>query len=66
MLVVYFFISWHTLTSKHNKCDMSDDVEVLVEEDLARDDEDPYLVSQSMSLPNSSCEYLLDQVLYAT
>lgn len=62
-LVVYFFVSWHTLTRKHNKYNVGDEVEALGVPG-EKDDDDHYgnLGSVSLSTFASSKEQLVDKV----
>ena len=56
-------MSWHTLTRKHNKYNVGDEVEALGVPG-ERDDDDPYgnLSSMSLSTFASSKEQLVDKV----
>ncbi len=54
---MYFFVSWHTLTRKHDKYHVGDDVEAL-----EVPGEDEYFGSLSLSTLGSSKEQLVDKV----
>ena len=59
MLVVYFFMSWHTMTRKHDKYNIADEVEAL---DVPGDDENQYFGSLSLSTLTSSKQHLIEKV----
>lgn len=58
--MIYFFISWHTLTRKHDKYTVGDDVEALEAPDEGND----YFGSLSLSSRSfaSSKEQLIEKV----
>lgn len=58
-MAVYFFVSWHTLTRKHDKYHVGDEVEAL---EIPGDDEDPFYGSLSLSTLGSSKEKLVEKV----
>lgn len=57
---MYFFVSWHTLTRKHNKYNVGDEVEPLE----VPGDDDEYFGSLSLSTQSlgSSREKLIEKV----
>ena len=58
---MYFFVSWHTLTRKHNKYNVGDEVEAL---DVPGEDENEYFGSLSFSSLGSSKEQLVQSVSF--
>ncbi len=58
-MVVYFFVSWHTLTRKHDKYHVGDEVEAL---EVPGEDDNQFFGSLSLSSLGSSREQLVEKV----